>query len=129
MPSSFFSAFEMYQWAGSAMGNPIDPLDACKSWLEVDRVYFPICINPHQWVLDELWMDMLSLNLYENFRSIGAVNIIDFVQFEELMDQILLDIGYWNHMDFPVQKVSLLLWMLRTCPNKKGCLESAVYLC
>lgn len=38
MPSSFFGAFEMFQWARSAMGNPIDPLDDTKSWLEVDRV-------------------------------------------------------------------------------------------
>ncbi|CAI9276185.1 unnamed protein product [Lactuca saligna] len=90
MPSSFFGAFEMFQWAGSAMGNPTDPLDGCKSWLEVNRV------------LGELWTDTLSLNLYDNLRSFGVVNLIDFVRFEELIDHILLDIGYWNHMDFPV---------------------------
>ncbi|KAL7585419.1 hypothetical protein Lser_V15G44460 [Lactuca serriola] len=38
MPLSFFGAFEMFQWAGSATGNPFDPLDGCKSWLEVDRI-------------------------------------------------------------------------------------------
>ena len=38
MPSSFFGGFEIFQWARSATGNPFDPLDGCKSWLEVDRV-------------------------------------------------------------------------------------------
>ncbi|CAI9262194.1 unnamed protein product [Lactuca saligna] len=54
-----------------------------------------------------LWMDTLSLSLYDNLRSFGTVNIIDFVRFEELMDHMLLDIGYWNHMDLTVQKASI----------------------
>ncbi|CAI9294294.1 unnamed protein product [Lactuca saligna] len=88
--------------AGSATGNPFDPLDGCKSWLEVDRVYFPICINPHHWVLGELWMDTLSLNFYDNFRLFGAVKIIHFFRFEELIDRILVEISYWNHMGRPI---------------------------
>ncbi|CAI9279759.1 unnamed protein product [Lactuca saligna] len=27
-----------HPWEGSAIGNPFDPLDGCKSWLEVDRI-------------------------------------------------------------------------------------------
>ncbi|CAI9273373.1 unnamed protein product [Lactuca saligna] len=143
MPSSFFGGFEMFQWAGSATGNLFDLLDGCKSWLEVDRVskennisanlivincngcvlkhvYFPICINPHHWVLGELWMDTLALNLYDSFRLFGAVKIIDFVRFEELLDRILVEIEYWNHMGLPVQKASIIITDVTDVPQQEG---------
>ncbi|CAI9269240.1 unnamed protein product [Lactuca saligna] len=107
-------------WAGSATGNPFDPLDGCKYLLEVDRVYFPICINPHHWVLGELWMDTLPLNLYDSFRLFGAVKIIDFVRFEELMDRILVKIEYWNHMGLPVQKASITVTDVTDVPQQEG---------
>ncbi|CAI9301255.1 unnamed protein product [Lactuca saligna] len=116
----FFGGFEMFQWAGSATGNPFDPLDGCKSWLKVDRVYFPICINPHHWILGELWMDTLALNLYDSFQLFGAMKIIDFVRFEELMDRILVEIKYWNHMGFPVQKASLTVTDVTDVPQQEG---------
>nr|KAJ0193602.1 hypothetical protein LSAT_V11C800450970 [Lactuca sativa] len=62
-------------WAGSAMGNPFDSLDGCKSWLEVDR------------------------------------------RFEELMERILLEIGYWNHMGLPVQKASITVTDVTDVPQ------------
>ncbi|CAI9268047.1 unnamed protein product [Lactuca saligna] len=106
MPSSFFGVFEMFQWAGSATGNPFDPLDGCKSWLEVYRV------------LGELWMDTLSLNLYDNFRLFDAMKIIDFVRFEELMDRILVEIEYWNHMGLPIQKASITVTDVTDVPQQ-----------
>ncbi|CAI9264100.1 unnamed protein product [Lactuca saligna] len=91
-------------WAGSATGNPFDPLDGCKSWLEVDS----------------LWMDTHTLNLYNNFRSFGTVKIIDFVWFAELMEHILLEICYWNHMGLPVQKASIIVTDVTDVPQQEG---------
>ena len=64
-------------------------------------------------------MDTLSLNLYDSFRSFDTVKIIDFVRCEELIDRILLEIGYWNHMGLPVQKASITVTDVMDVPNKK----------
>ena len=82
----------------------------------LQQVYFSICINPHHWVLSELWTDTLSLNMYNNFRSFGAVKLIDFLRFEDLIDHILLDIGYWNHVDLPVQKATMVVTNVTDMP-------------
>ncbi|CAI9298114.1 unnamed protein product [Lactuca saligna] len=63
---------------------------------------------------------MLSLNLYDSFRSFCAVKLIDFVRFEDLIDHILLDIGYWNHMDLPVQKASITVSDVMDVPLQEG---------
>ncbi|CAI9284476.1 unnamed protein product [Lactuca saligna] len=63
--------------------------------------------QPTSLVLHELWMDTLSLNLHDSFQVFGAVKIIHFVRFEELMDRIPVEIGYWNHMGLPVLKASI----------------------
>ncbi|CAI9268090.1 unnamed protein product [Lactuca saligna] len=64
-------------------------------------------------------MDTLSLNLYDNFRCFDTVNLIDFVHFEELIDHILLNIGYKNHMDFPVQKASITVAGVMDVPQQE----------
>ncbi|CAI9262258.1 unnamed protein product [Lactuca saligna] len=55
MSSSFFGGFEMFRWAGSATRNPFDPLDGCKSWLEVDRVYVQ-CFLAYPANVSPLWV-------------------------------------------------------------------------
>ncbi|CAI9271196.1 unnamed protein product [Lactuca saligna] len=46
--------------------------------------------------------------------------MIDFVRLEDLMDRILLDIGYWNHMGLPVQKSSITIMDVTDVPQQEG---------
>ncbi|CAI9268852.1 unnamed protein product [Lactuca saligna] len=66
------------------------------------------------------WMDVNLGWKLTVFRLFGAVKIIDFVRFEELMDCILVEIEYWNHMGLPVQEASITVTDVTGVPQQEG---------